>query len=130
VAVVPAFLIIEGHEIVMLEIRVIMNSSIEDVLSFKCCNLHDQNFEIHLKNLGQNPITVPSSCELIGEQGRVRLEALYPGGTYTIPPGEMTACYCTLAEDVYDRYQSIAFIDTEGREHLAPLRASAAEKGS
>ena len=106
----------------MLEIIVIMNSSIEDVLSFKCCNLHDQNFEIHLKNLGRHPITVPSSCELIGEEGRLRLDTLYPGGTYTISPGEVTACYCALAEDAYDKYRAIVFTDTEGREYLAPLR--------
>ncbi len=106
----------------MLEIHVIMNSSIEDVLSFKCCNLHDQNCEIHLKNLGTDPITVPSSCELIGEEGKFRLDTLYPGGTYTVTPGEVTACYCTLAEDVYDKYQSIVFTDTEGRKYSAPLR--------
>jgi len=108
----------------MLEIYVIMNSSIEDVLSFKCCNLHDQNFEIHLKNTGSDPITVPNSCELVNERDEgFRIDTLYPGGTYTILPGEMTACYCTLAEDIYARYESIVFTDTEGREHLAPLTA-------
>ena len=107
----------------MLEIHVIMNSSIEDVLSFKCCNLHDQNLEIHLKNIGSHPISVPNSCELVGDRGeRFRLDTLYPWGTYTIPPGEMTAYYCTLAEEIYARYESIVFTDTEGREHLAPLR--------
>jgi hypothetical protein len=107
----------------MLEIRVIMNSSIEDVLSFKCCNLHDQNFEIHLTNLGSDPITVPNSCELVNEKGeRYRIDTLYPGGNYTIPPGEVTACYCMLAEEIYGRYESIVFTDTEDRVHLAPLR--------
>jgi len=108
----------------MLEIHVIMNSSIEDVLSFKCCNLHDQNFEIHLKNLGSAPITVPNSCELVSEKDeRFRIDTLYPGGTYTILPGEVIACYSTLAEEIYARYEKIVFTDTEGREHLAPLRA-------
>jgi len=110
------------HERAMLEIRVIMNSSIEDVLSFKCCNLHDQNCEIHLKNIGPDPITVPSACELIGGEGRFQLDTLYPGGTYTVAPGEVTACYCTLAEDVYGKHQAIVFTDTEGREHRSPLR--------
>jgi hypothetical protein len=109
----------------MLEIHVIMNSSIEDVLSFKCCNLQDQNLEIHLTNLGSDPITVPNSCELVSERGeRFRIDTLYPGGDYTIPPGEVTACYCMLAEEIYGRYDSIVFTDTEGREHLAALRAS------
>ena len=87
----------------MLEINVIMNSSIEDVLSFKCCNLHDQNCEIHLKNTGLDPIRVPSSCELIGDDSTLRIDTLYPGGTYTIQPGDVTACYCTLGEEVFAR---------------------------
>jgi len=106
----------------MLQISVIMNSSIEEVLSFKCCNLHDQNCEIHLKNMGTDPIRVPNSCELIGEIPAFRIDTLYPGGTYTIAPGEVTACYCSLADEVFARYRSIVFTDTEGREHLAPLR--------
>jgi hypothetical protein len=106
----------------MLEIRVIMNSCIEEVLSFKCCNLHDQNFEIHLRNIGTDPISVPSSCELVSDEGRFKIDTLYPGGTYKLAPGEVKACYCSLAEDIYDRYESIVFTDTEGRLHRAPLR--------
>ena len=104
-----------------MQIRVIMNSSIEEVLSFKCCNLHDQNCEIHLKNVGTEPIQVPSSCELTGKPPVLRIDTLYPGGMYTILPGEVTACYCTLAEEVFDRYDSIVFTDTGGRQYRAPL---------
>jgi len=106
----------------MLEIYAIMNSSIEDVLSFKCCNLHDQNFEIHLKNTGSDPITVSNSCELVNEQGeRFRIDTLYPGGDNTIPPGEVAAFYCTLAEEIYARYDSIVFTDTDGTRYSALL---------
>jgi hypothetical protein len=106
----------------MLKIEVIMNSSIEEVLSFKCCNLHDQNFEIHLRNVGTEPIRVPSACELVGEGARLRIETLYPAGTYTVAPGEVTACYCTLTEEVFAKYDAILFTDTEGRRYRAPLR--------
>ena len=106
----------------MLEIHVIMNSSIEDVLSFKCCNLHDQNCEIHLRNTGPDPIQVSSSCELIGEDSEFRIDTHYPGGPDTIQPGDVTACYCTLGEDVFSRYRTIVFTDTEGRRHSAPLK--------
>ena len=74
-----------------------------------------------LKNIGPDPITVPSSCELIGEDSGVRIDTLYPGGTYTIAPGDVTACYCTLEEDVFAKYQVIVFTDTQGREYRAPL---------
>ncbi len=106
----------------MLEIRVIMNSSIEEVLSFKCCNLHDQNCEIHLKNTGGESIRVPSSCELTGKDSGLRIDTLYPGGTCTIAPGETTAYYCTLDEELLAKYQSIVFTDTEGRRYRAPLK--------
>jgi hypothetical protein len=104
-----------------LDIKVIMNSSVEEVLSFKCCHLHDQNLEIHLKNVGQEPVTVPSCFELVGQGERLRIDYLYPPGRYTLPPGEVTACYCSLTDEVYARFQWIVFRDTEGREHRAPL---------
>ena len=56
----------------MLEIRIIMNSSVEDILAFKtCCSLKmfDQNLEIHVANQGTGPVTVPSYFDLEGESG-------------------------------------------------------------
>ncbi len=85
----------------MIEIKVIMNSSIEEVLSFKCCNLHDQNLEIHLKNQGTEPVTVPSACRLVNENEHYQINTLYPAGGFTIMPGEAQACYSFLEEELY-----------------------------
>lgn len=101
-----------------------MNSSVEEILSFKCCHLHDQNLEIHLTNTGGGVLTVPSACELVGEEERFRIDYLYPPGPYRLPPGEVTACYCSLGEEVFERYRWIVFRDAEGQEHRAPLQAS------
>ena len=109
----------------MLEIKVIMNSSIEEVLSFKCCNLHDQNLEIHLNNQGQEAITVPSACTLVSEKEQYVINYLFPAGGYTIPPGEAQACYCSLEEEEYLKYQWIVFKDNQGKEYRAPLPAPA-----
>ena len=106
----------------MLEIRVIMNSSIEEVLSFKCCHLMDQNLEIHVRNVGQESLTVPNTCELVNEEERFQINYLFPQGGYTIHPGETVAYYCTLPDAVFEKYQSIVFRDGRGREHAAPLR--------
>ncbi len=106
----------------MLKIRVIMNSSIEDVLAFKCCHLLDQNFEIHLTNLSHEPVGVSNSCQLANSEGRLRIDYLYPPGGYVIQPGETVAFYCTLSDAVFERYDSIVFCDQTGREHVAPLR--------
>ena len=112
----------------MLEIKVIMNSSIEEVLAFKCCHLMDQNLEIHLKNSSQELVTIPSSCELVNEEGRFIIDYLYPQGGYTIHPGETVAYYCSLSDAVFEKYQSIVFRDTLGREHRASLEAVASLK--
>jgi len=100
-----------------------MNSSIEEVLSFKCCNLHDQNLEIHLKNQGKEPITVPSACILVNEKEQYQINTLFPAGGFTIPPGEAQACYSSLDEALYVKYQWIVFEDNQGREYRAPLPA-------
>ena len=107
----------------MIEIKVIMNSSVEEVLSFKCCNLHGQNMEILLKNLGEEPLTVHGSCELLdnGQQERLRVDYLFPPGPYTLLPGEPLACYCSMADEVFNRYAWIVFRDTRGNEHRSSL---------
>ena len=110
---------------VMIEIKVLMNSAIEEVLSFKCCNLHGLNMEIHLKNLDSEPVTVPNVCELLDAEGeKLRINNLYPVGPYTLPPGESLACYSSLPEEMFTRYQWIIFRDTLNREHRAPVSQS------
>ena len=107
----------------MIKIKVIMNSSIEEVLSFKCCNLHGQNMEIILTNPGHEPLTVHGSCELLdtGREERLRVDYLFPPGPYKLLPGEPLACYCSVADEVYSRYTWIVFLDTSGKEHRARL---------
>ena len=105
----------------MLEITVIMNSSIEEVLSFKCCNLHDQNLEIHLKNCGREVMTVPNTFELVNEEEGVQIDHLFPPGEYRLDPGEAQACYCYLDEDIFKKYKWIVFRDTRGNKYQALL---------
>jgi len=109
----------------VIRIRTLMNSSVEEVISFKCCNLHGLNLEIHLENLAGEPVTVPGSCELVGarEDDRLRIDWLYPPGPYTLRPREPAACYCTLADEIYERYRWIVFRDDRGGEHRAPLKS-------
>jgi|YNPNPStandDraft_1061719.scaffolds.fasta_scaffold03771_4 hypothetical protein len=106
----------------MLKIDVIMNSSVEEVLAFKCCHLMDQNLEIHVTNLAREPVRVKNSCELVRGEERLRIDYLYPPGGYTIQPGDTVAFYCTLSDEVFERYESIVFRDDRGREHTAALR--------
>ncbi|MEW6444199.1 MAG: hypothetical protein AB1640_24915 [bacterium] len=108
----------------MLEIRVIMNSPVEEILAFKCCHMLDLNLELHLKNTGPVPVSVPSSCELVNDQERLRIDYLYPQGGYSIQPGEIVAFYCSLDDAIFDRFRAIVFRDGAGREHTASLKSA------
>jgi len=105
----------------MLKIKLLMNSSIEEVLDFKCCNLHEQNLEIHVTNAGAAPLEVPSYCDLERDQESLRLDFLYPPGVHSLPPGETLAFYCTLDESILSQYRRIVFYDSTGRRHEQSL---------
>ena len=105
----------------MLRIKLLMNSSIEEVLDFKCCNLHGQNLEIQVTNAGAEPLLVPSRCDLEGDQDTLPLDFLYPPGVHPLLPGETLAFYCTLDERVLSQYRRIVFYDSAGRRHEQDL---------
>ena len=111
----------------MLEIRVYMNSSVEEVLNFKTCcgpRAFDQNLEIHLANKGTDPVVIPSYCDLEGDSGSYRVRTLMPQGDQTIPPGDMIAFYCMMDEDRWNKARRIVFYDTRGNKHPVELNAA------
>lgn len=104
----------------MLQISVTMNSSVEEILAFKTCcglKLFDQNLEIHVRNVGDRPVVVPSRFDLEGDYGSKRIEAVTPPGDQEIRPGELKAFYCTMDEELWGRSRRIVFFDTQGRTY-------------
>jgi hypothetical protein len=104
----------------MLKIRIIMNSAVEDILSFKtCCSLRmfDQNLEIQVKNIGISDVVIPSYFDLQGEFGSHRVETLVPHGEQCIKPGEIVAFYCFMDEAVWAKARSLVFHDTSGNRY-------------
>jgi hypothetical protein len=107
----------------MLEIRLIMNSAVEDIFAFKtCCGLKmfDQNLEIHLTNRGLAPIKVPSYFDLETPEGVRRVDYLMPPGELRIEPGEIKAFYCTMDENLWNKAEKILFYDRDGKPY--PVR--------
>ena len=109
----------------MLEIRVNMNSSVEEVLAFKtCCNLKlsDQNLEILVENKGPTPVMVPSYFDLEGDEKPLRIQTLIPSGNQTIPPGETIAFYCQMDEAVWQKSQRLVMFDSQGNRYPVETR--------
>ena len=108
----------------MLEIRLIMNSAVEDILSFKtCCGLKmfDQNLEIHLINRGPGPVVVPSHFDLETSEGVRRFDHLLPSGDLRIEPGEIKAFYCSMDENLWGKSRGLVFYDQEGHRYPVPI---------
>jgi hypothetical protein len=108
----------------MVEIRPIMNSCAEDVLSFKtCCGLRmfEQNLEIHLENRGAQRVVLQGYFDLIGEYGEKRITTLTPPGKKVIDPDETIACYCYMDEDLWNRSRSLRFYDRDGAAYEAVI---------
>jgi len=104
----------------MLDIRVIMNSAVEDVLAFKtCCSLKmfDQNLEIQVTNRGKRPVTVPSYFDLKSDDGVSRVETLIPHGEHTLPAGEIMAFYCYMDEMSWRKAHTIVMYDDQGTRY-------------
>ncbi len=108
----------------MLEIRIIMNSPVEDILAFKtCCGLRmwDQNLEILVSNRGERDIVVPSHFDLEGDFGSRRVETLTPHGEKCIKPGEIIAFYCYLDEAIWATARRLVFHDSEGNPYAVAI---------
>ena len=106
----------------MLKIKPIMNSSAEDVLSFKtCCSLRvwDQNLEVHVTNTGDKEIEVFSYFDLAGKNGTKRVENLMPHGKHRVKPGHTIAFYCYMDEKEWEEAEEIVMYDVEGRAYRA-----------
>jgi hypothetical protein len=105
----------------MLEIRLIMNSPMEDILAFRtCCSLKmfDQNLEIHVTNRGAGPVVMPSYFDIEGETGlRHRVDTLIPPGEHRIGAGEIIAFYCYMDETLWNRSRQVVFYDGVGTEY-------------
>ncbi|MFH1888095.1 MAG: hypothetical protein ABIM40_15520 [Pseudomonadota bacterium] len=101
----------------MLAARFYMNSGIEDVLAFKCCNMADQNLEIHVENLGTETVFVAPRMILSGGGQEYVVNNLYPPGGWTLAPGETGAFYVSLDPDLWDRYHTVELTDGRGARH-------------
>jgi hypothetical protein len=104
----------------MLEINIIMNSAVEEIFRFKtCCGLRvmDQNLEIHVKNIGDRPVAVPSWFDLVEENGSRRISNLTPPGEHPLAPGEMIGFYCYMDEELWNKANRVVFHDLDGQAY-------------
>lgn len=108
----------------MLDIRIIMNSAVEEIFAFKTCcgsQVFDQNLEIQVFNRGKKPVTMKSCLDLEGEFGVHRVDTLMPQGEQLVDPGTVTAFYCYMDEALWKRSRRMIFHDDTGNAYPVVL---------
>jgi len=105
----------------MLSVKIIMNSVMEEILAFKCCNISGQNLEMHVHNLGEHTVKVPGRFILESENDTLDCSHLFPPWEQEIDPGGALAFYCSLDPLLWDRYQTLTMFDQDGASYSFPI---------
>jgi len=104
-----------------LTVTVLLNSSVEDVLGWKCCNLQGMNLEVQVSNRGREEVVVLSAMEFRDREAGERVDYFYPAGTHPLGPQEGQSFYCSYDADRFRRFTHVIVTDRAGRRHRAAI---------
>ncbi len=106
-----------------IELTATINSDVEEILSFRCCNMHGLNLELLIKNKGNLPIEIENHFILWSEKTSLRCENLYPPQPRKVGPCELVTFYTSMDERIWEQYQALSVYDTMGNEYRFPINA-------
>lgn len=101
----------------MIHLNIIMNSSMEEVLGFKCCTLPDQNLEVHVVNGSDKPVIIKSCFLLKNDKETLKVQNIYPPGYQTVNPNDISAFYCNMDEQVWKNFHTLEMFDVDGNSY-------------
>ena len=111
----------------MLDIAIIVDSPVESVLDFKCCQLAGLNIEVLVRNRGPAPATVGGPLRFTAADGRTGYLDLYPFGPVTVAPGDVAALYGSMDADRLRHCHRFTLCDGAGRaDHAGRIVDAAA----
>jgi hypothetical protein len=106
----------------MVKINIIMNTSMEEVLAFKCCSLPDQNLEVQIENNLDHPVEICNFLVLKNDNESLKVEHVYPPWHQRVVPHDICAFYCNMDENIWKRYNSLEVVDTNGNVYCKSYR--------
>jgi len=107
--------------IAMIELQMYMNSSITEIMEWKCCNISGLNLELIFFNAGEEAVPAPSWFILEGGAGNTKVETIYPPWPQKILPRDYTSIYCSMDEAVWKRYDTLYIKLKSGQEYRYPI---------
>ena len=102
-------------------VKVMMNSTCEDALGWKCCNLQGMNLEIQVANSGVKHVWLKSEVDLVGDGAIDRVGYLYPHGTHPLAPDDALSFYCSYDERRFRRFSHVVVMDENGGRYRAAI---------
>lgn len=98
----------------MIKINIIMNTSMEEVLAFKCCSLPNQNLEVQIRNTSPRPIVIRNFFYLKNDAELLKVEYVYPPRNQKVDPNDVCAFYCSMDEKEWEKYNILEVEDEDG----------------
>ncbi len=105
---------------IMLKLKIIMNSNLEEVLSARCVGLHNQNLELHVQNNGDETVTISGGYVLENNTETFKCGQLFPPWEQPIYPGRTLAFYSSMDENIWNKFNTITISDTKGNGYSFP----------
>ena len=105
----------------MLNIAIIVDSPVEAVLDFKCCQLAGLNIEVLVRNQGPVPATVGGPLRFTAADGSAGYLDLYPFGLVAVAPGDVAALYGSMDADRLRQCHRFTLCDGAGRVHAGRI---------
>jgi hypothetical protein len=108
----------------MIKINIIMNTSMEEILAFKCCTLPGQNLEVQIKNTSTRPVTIRNYFILKNDTEVLKVEYVYPPWHQKVAPNDICAFYCSMDETVWRNYNVLELTDKDGNTFSESYQSS------
>lgn len=105
----------------MIELQMHMNSSITEVMEWKCCNVSGLNLELIFHNSGTEAITAPDSFSLENNNEKILIETIYPPWPQKLLPRDYTSIYCSMDDAVWQKYHTLSIKLADGQEYRYPI---------
>lgn len=105
----------------MIELKIHMNSSITEVMEWKCCNVSGLNLELIFHNTGNEAVPAPASFRLENDEETLNIDMIYPPWPQQLLPKDYSSIYCSMDDETWLNYHTLSITVDGEKEYRYPI---------
>jgi len=98
-----------------------MNSDIEEVLEWKCCNISGLNLELIFHNTSEESVPAPNAFFLETDEEKIAVNTIYPPWPQDILPRDYASIYCNMDDALWNSSHTLVIKDKHDAEKRYPI---------